>query len=92
MNTTTSTRTPAIFDKFAQRDEFLGFGYIGERARAIESGWDVTAADALALDMGDTLTDEALFAWGNSKDGRWFADCALGCTDLDMARRYGPKA
>lgn len=89
---TTSTRTPAIFDTFAQRDEFLGFGYIGERARHIESGMDTTAADALALEMAATLTDEALFTWGNSKDGRWFADCALGCNDLAMARRYGPKA
>ena len=90
--TQTAPRTASIFDTFAQRDEFLGFGYIGERRNAIESGRDVTAADALALEMGAELTDEALFAWGNSRYGRWFADCALGSDDLEMARRYGPRA
>ena len=88
---TTQTRTPAIFDTFAQLDDFLGFGYIGERRNWIAEGMDTSAADALALDMAAGCSDDALFAWANSKDGRWFADCALGSNDLEMARRFGPR-
>jgi hypothetical protein len=90
----TTTRTPAIFDTFVRRNDFLGFGYIGSRRNALEEGWDVSTADALALEMGARLTDDKLFAWANSKDGRWFADLMFGSTSADdheMARRYGPR-
>ena len=100
MNTNTSTQTTAtrIFDRMAQDDRFLGWGYLGDRGRFLEDtdpestiGLDpiIEADDAIlevTRDMGWTYDD--LFTWANSKDGRWFADMAFGCRDLQGAMRY----
>ena len=98
MNTTAAQTS--TFDTFANRDDFLGFGYIGGRRNALDavaSGeWptsalaDVTAADDAILARSAELgwDDERLFVWANSKDGRWFADMALGCSDLGRAMRH----
>ncbi|HEY9409341.1 MAG TPA: hypothetical protein VIQ30_22590 [Pseudonocardia sp.] len=47
----------------------------------------VEAADrrivAIANERGWTY--DQLFEWANSRDGRWFADAAIGCDDLDDA-------
>ena len=92
----TSTTQSSIFDTFAQRDDFLGFGYIGGRtnaADAIASGeWtsaDIAGADAAVLKVAADLgwDEDRLFMWANSKDGRWFADMALGCNDISGALR-----
>jgi hypothetical protein len=104
MTKTQSTQTlrPTDLDRMASDDRWLGFGYIGGRRNELESTDPeaparpeaVIAADALVIEMANAagLDYDGLFAWANSKDGRWFADCALGCDDLDMARRYGPRA
>lgn len=91
----TATR---IFDRMTQDDRFLGWGYLGDRGRflrdpdpgsAITLDLIVEADEAIlevVRDMGWTYDD--LFAWANSKDGRWFADMAFGAGDLQGAMRY----
>jgi hypothetical protein len=73
------------FDRFANRDDFLGFGYIGSRQSFTAE--EVAPVDAAILDIAEGLgwDEERLFEWANSKDGRWFADTALGCGELDNA-------
>ena len=72
-------------------DEWLGFGYLGERRNAIEavqSGeWEfanVTVADTLALQVANEKrwSPERFFQWLNSKDGRWYADMTLGSDEF----------
>jgi hypothetical protein len=104
MTKTQSTQTlrPTDLDRMASDDRWLGFGYIGGRRNELDSTDHeaparpdvVRAADEELIEFANRhgLTYDELFAWANSKDGRWFADCALGCDDLDMARRYGPRA
>ncbi len=88
MNTTANT-----FDRMTTDDRWLGFGYIGGRQYAEPA--EVEMADTFILDMTADWTDEELFAWANSKDGRWFADVLFGGNwtqaDLDMAGRYVRK-
>ena len=100
-NAAPAPRTSAIFDAFAKRDEFLGFGYIGCRQGVLESvetgerrpaaADQVAAADAYLLEVAAGMTDDQLFEWANSKNGRWFADTALGGFGLERARIYGPR-
>lgn len=99
MNTTTAATSP--FDRFANRADCLGYCYIGERANALyyaASGeWpadtteQVAATDAKILEIAAARgwDEERLFAWANSKAGRWFADTALGCRDLARALKEG---
>lgn len=80
------------FALFAKHDEWLGFGYIGARLAWLERGDEaaVAAADAQVLRLADAAgwDAERLFAWANSKDGRWYADVALGCGNLAEAAEY----
>lgn len=99
MNTTTTPQANP-FDTFAQRDDFLGFGYIGGRRNAIEATetgeWpisvleDVAAADALIIATAEKAgwSEARLFDWANSKDGRWFADCAFGGWGIEKASTF----
>jgi hypothetical protein len=73
---TNTTFSPDIFLVLADDARFLGFGYIGGRD-------DLTAetradADSVVLAHAEAAgwTVEDLFAWANSKAGRWFADVA----------------
>lgn len=87
MNTTSAN----IFDTFATRDEFLGFGYIGERRHFTQwEGQAVREADAAILEAAAELgwDEDRLFQWANSKDGRWFADEAFGMRSLARAMKY----
>ena len=100
MNTNTSTQTTVtrIFARMERDDRWLGYGYLGERRSHLDDSdpgapaLTVEVADAddaileVTRDMGWTYDD--LFTWANSKDGRWFADMALGCRDLRGAMRY----
>lgn len=86
MNTTLTT---ADLDRMSEDDRWLGFGYLGERRNqrfaAIEAtGRAQLEAMTLVSRMDADVVEEAnleglsydeLFAWANSKDGRWFADC-----------------
>lgn len=98
MNTTTT------FDQMTTDDRWLGFGYLGERRNALDNSDPeapaiparVELADTFVLDVTADWTDDELFAWANSKDGRWYGDILFGTThltqrDLDMAARYVRK-
>ena len=75
MNTTATRLTTATLDAMYADEEWLGYGYL-----------DVAAADAMVLDYANAndWTERDLFAWANSKDGRWFADCVLGSGITDQ--------
>ncbi len=98
MSTHTSPAARTIFDRFAESDDFLGFGYIGGRRNALDESdpecGDMAAlvpdADAAILERvkDEGWTEKALFTWANSKDGRWFSDLAFGCSDLRGAMKY----
>jgi hypothetical protein len=68
-------------------DEWLGFGYLGERRSALDSSDPesqrahlVDETDDFVLDYANQLgwTADELFAWANSKNGRWLGDVAFG--------------
>lgn len=83
--------TSADLDAFEQHDEWLGFGFIGERSRARET---VAAGDSDYRMSVDSLAEidtivlrlasergwsvERLFAWANSRDGRFAGDELFG--------------
>jgi hypothetical protein len=82
----TAKRTPALLDSFEQRDDWLGYGYLGHRS---DLGSHVTATrdypgkpavrwrvDRAVIAAADDLdwTDEMLFHWCNSKMGRHYAE------------------
>ena len=85
MNTTTGPHTTATLDRMELDDRWLGFGYLGERRNALTSTDPGAPADPERVARMDAdvleeaniegLTYDQLFAWANSKDGRWFADC-----------------
>jgi hypothetical protein len=85
------TRT---FDQMTRDERWLGFGYLGERQHAYDDAI-VDLADTFVYDVTADWTDEELFAWANSKDGRWFGDVMFGGDlsqrDLDMADRMVRK-
>ncbi len=89
----TTTQTTSTFDRMTSDDRWLGFGYLGSRQYADDA--EVALADAFVFDVTADWTDDELFTWANSKDGRWFADILFGGSwtqaDLDMAGRYVRK-
>jgi hypothetical protein len=82
---------PHLFDVLAERDEWLGYGYLGERQNVLEAAATgglpaaltdrVAAADAFLIEHAARLgwSTDRLFEWANSKAGRWFADDVFGC-------------
>ncbi len=67
-------RNEAAFALMADRPEFEGFGYIGGR-RHLSDHQRAEADRMLALHIAYRGLDaERLFAWANSKDGRFYAD------------------
>lgn len=56
-------------ENLANRDDYLGYGYLGHSSRNHYS--DTYLAEA-ANDQGIDLED--VFLWANSKCGRWFLD------------------
>lgn len=76
----------AVFDGMEARPEWGGFGYLGERRNvraAVESGeWPaelLTRLAALDAALLDVLGEgERAFTWANSREGRRFADWAVG--------------
>ena len=88
--TTTQNTATATFDAMYRNDEWLGFGYLGER-RNQDDARTVQTADTLAIDAATAagLTDAELFDWANSKNGRWYGDCMFG-NNGKHADRYLP--
>ena len=75
---TSPALTVADLDAGLQRDDWLGFGYLGERKNFFANyGMSVVpqiaAADAFVLKHANARgwTADDLFAWANSKNGRW---------------------
>jgi hypothetical protein len=83
--------TTADFDKMTTKKEWLGSGYLGERATQREQGRDTSEADEKAIAEANRLglTDAELFDWANSKNGRWYGDCMFG-NHGQHAERYAP--
>ena len=93
---TNTEHTTATLDSFTTRDDFAGFGYTGERDRARTANEerpaiDTSLADTALLDaaLARTWDTERLFAFCNSKVGRWYADDVFGRM---MGRRGAPTA
>lgn len=84
-------RTTATFDQMTTNEDWLGFGYLGERDRqGADRPERVAEADAFILARTADWTDEELFDWANSKLGRWVGDIFFGTTfpvsDRDQRR------
>lgn len=101
---TTPAHTIADLNAMTERDEWLGFGYLGER-RILDSAKEepeefdldivtnmVAEADMRAVDDANEhgLTLDQLFDWANSKYGRWYGDCMFGNNGLH-AEKYLPS-
>ena len=86
----TAALTAADLDRMETDDRWLGFGYLGERRNRREyaatelAGYMADHELERVARMDTDVVEEAnleglsydeLFAWANSKDGRWFADC-----------------
>lgn len=96
--------TEADLDAMSEREEFLGFGYLGHRINAreaIASGElhpdlarvhaDLLArSDRMLLDHVNRrgLDADRVFRWANSKNGRWYGDCTIGSADFTV---HAPK-
>lgn len=89
-----------IFDTMTDDDErWRGLGYLGERRIALSS----EDSDAPPLPERVAATDERilqiaaergwsydqLFAWANSKNGRWLADIVLGDPNRPFDDAFG---
>jgi hypothetical protein len=103
MSTATTYRT---FDAMTDDPNWLGFGYLGGRSNYLHEYDPECLAEMSSTDRAIHVahidgvivrhaaargwTDVELFAWANSKNGRWFADTAFGGTDadLDKAREW----
>lgn len=95
--TTTPETISHVFDSMTNDERWLGFGYLGGRRSALDgSDPECPARPDLVADADRQILDyavahnwdrEQLFEWANSKDGRWFADCAFGGSPA-MAARY----
>lgn len=85
--------TTANIEYAYQREEWQGFGYLGERRAQLANGRDeeVRAADekALAAANAERLTGEQFFEWLNSRTGRWYGDSMFGNYG-DHAEKYLP--
>lgn len=93
------TRTDPTYTDFNEmmKDErWLGFGYLGERAHALD-GTDpgspaqpelVARIDELILDATRDWTYDELFRWANSKDGRHFGDATFGASFITAEQRF----
>lgn len=86
--TVTVILSTADLDRMASEDGYFGFGYIGGRQHLLPESR--AAMDAVVLDRAAQLglTYEELFAWANSKTGRWYADCS---DSPKMAAQYLPS-
>lgn len=75
---TTATVTSFTIDRCAGDERWLGFGYLGERQHATDE--QRQHADALLCEIANDhgWGYETLFAFVNSKRGRWYGDCLFG--------------
>lgn len=83
--TATAAQIAAAFDALENNDEWLGFGYIGDRRNARAEGYDTTIADRVAFETAAARGVD-LFTWANSKNGRWYGDCAINATEAEATK------
>lgn len=79
--------TAGDLSRALEDERHLGFGYRSGRSSATESR--VSDADAIVLRIANEKgwTYEQLFAWANSRPGRWTADVLYdGGTEADVRR------
>jgi hypothetical protein len=79
--------TTADLNRMTGEDDWAGFGYLGDRKRALDnSDPQAPAQPEKVAEMDRQVLAEAnrkgmtyaeLFAWANSKTGRWFGECFL---------------
>ena len=83
----TSPLTQADIVAGYEREEWGGWGYLGER-RHFAGQTVVGRADAALLDVANDRgwTADQLFEFVNSRDGRHFGDATLGSPDADFDR------
>jgi Putative phage serine protease XkdF len=92
------------FEQMMSNDDWQGYGYLGERQNALDgSDPEAPAQTARVAEVDAALvryaqahgvSDDALFEWANSKNGRLFADTAFGSSDpiddvMDKAQKWG---
>ena len=89
----------ADLDLGLQDDRYLGFGYLGERRTffgnyGMSVAPQIEAADAFILECANRegWTVDDLFAWANSKDGRWAGEILLSGNAPTFAGLNGEKA
>jgi len=63
-------------DTFIMRDDWLGFGYIGERRYLTAEQRTTADAVVVAYAVEHGWNTPELFLWANSKLGRWFGEYA----------------
>jgi hypothetical protein len=93
--------TTADLEAMYRNDEWLGFGYLGERRNELTSRDAesparpdlVAIADNMAIAEANRLglTPAEFFDWANSKLGRWYGDCMFGGNE-QHAESYLPGA
>lgn len=88
---TTKAQTPTLttddIEAGLDHPDFGGFGYLGERSRQGRAAQDRGDAVVLREANARGWDREQLFAWTNSRDGRWFGDNAFGgWDDADLDR------
>lgn len=107
MNTATSTAPRTLtrndLKGMHNADNWLGYGYLGERHNYLAREEELAiitpeAADAFLAEVDQVVLDDAnahgysyddLFEWANSKNGRWFADVVLGGAGTLEDRLHG---
>lgn len=90
--------TVADIDRAVADPRWLGFGYIGGRRNTLTSDDPEAPADPASVHATDERviawanehrwTYEDLFAWANSKNGRWLGDVMFG-SDEHIDARFG---
>lgn len=79
----TATRIPELTVNHIRcaydREEWLGFGYLGERRSALGEEIDVSLGDYVVIGHANEngWSEDDLFEWLNSKLGRWFGEQAF---------------
>lgn len=91
--------TTQDIEKAANDERWLGFGYLGGRRTMLTSTDPEAPADAALVAVVDEQLIayanvhgwdyEDLFAWANSKNGRWFADSMFSGSTFEKAIGWG---
>lgn len=87
----TTQLTTADIEAGYANDEWLGFGYLGERSHRTRSEQDRGDAFLLRYAAERRWTRDELFTFANSRDGRWFGDLVFGGWDDAEVERQAPR-